>query len=77
MPIQRLLAEGNFDPNDIRRMVAAYDAARELLGLKDRSDLVCEVVAAKIIQVYRTGEHDPPHICAQALKELGMPLSYD
>jgi hypothetical protein len=74
MPIQRLLAEETFDPSDIRRLAAAYDAARELLGLKDRSDPVCEIVAAKIIEVYRKGERDPPHLCARAIKELGIPM---
>ena len=54
--------------------MAAYDTARELLGLNDRADPLCELVAAKIIQVYRTGEHDPLHVCAQAIRELGIEL---
>jgi hypothetical protein len=33
-----------------------------------------ELVAAKIIQVTRMGERDPPRICARALQELGIPL---
>lgn len=74
MPIDRLLGEGTFDQADINRMTAAYEAALRLLRLKDRNDPLCELIAAKIIQVFRSGELDPPHICARALKELGVPI---
>lgn len=74
MPIQRLLQEASFDPEDVRRLISAYEAALELLQLRDRADPVCELVAAKIIQVYRKGERDPPHICATAIEELGIPM---
>jgi hypothetical protein len=74
MAIRRLLAEASFDQADIDRMTAAYEAALQLLRLKDRSDPITELLAAKIIQVTRLGEHDPPRICARALKELGIPI---
>lgn len=74
MAIQRLLREGSFDPEDIRRLTAAYEGALELLRLQDRSDPVTELIAAKIIQVFRSGEFDPPRLCARALKELGIPI---
>jgi hypothetical protein len=72
--IYRLIGEAAFSPEDIRRLGAAYEAALQLLRLKDRTDPVTELVAGKIIQVFRLGEHDPPKICARALKELGIPL---
>lgn len=72
--IQRLLREGSFDPEDIRRLTAAYESALELLRLQDRSDPITELIAAKIIQVFRLGEVDPPRIRARALKELGVPI---
>ena len=72
--IYRLLNEAAFGPEDIRRMGAAYEAALQLLQLKDRNDPVTELVAAKIIQIFRLGEIDPPRICARALKELGVPI---
>jgi hypothetical protein len=75
MAIYRLLQEAAFAPEDINRMTAAYEAALRLLRLTDRTDPVTEIVAKKIIEVTRTGEHDPPRICARALKELGIPLS--
>jgi hypothetical protein len=75
MPIQRLLLqEASFSPEDVRRLVSAYEAALELLRLNDRADPVCELVAAKVIEVYRRGERDPPHICATAIKQLGIPM---
>lgn len=55
-------------------MSAAYEAALELLRLKDRSDPLTELVARKIIELYQAGEHSPPHLCAKALKELGAPI---
>lgn len=74
MALYRQLAEGSFDQADIDRMTAAYEAALQLLRLKNRNDPVTELVAAKIIQVTRLGESDPARICARALKELGIPL---
>jgi hypothetical protein len=61
--IQRLIREASFGPDDIRRLTA-----------EDRQDPVTELIAGKIIQVYRLGEQDPPRICARALKELGVPI---
>jgi len=55
-------------------MTRAYEAALALLRPKDQTDAVKEVVARKIIEVARTGEHDPSRICARALQELGLPI---
>lgn len=74
MPLYQFLREAAFDQADIDRMVAAYEAALKLLGMTDRNDPVCELVAKKIIEIDRNGEHDPPRMCARALKELGIPL---
>jgi hypothetical protein len=74
VPIHRLLLQGSFDPVDIERLTAAYNAALELLRLKDKTDPICELIAAKIIVVYRSGERDPARVCARALKELGVPI---
>jgi hypothetical protein len=74
VPIQRFLQRASFGPDEIRRLTQAYEGALELLGLTDRTDPLCELIAAKIIQVYRLGEHDPPRLCARTIKELGVPL---
>ena len=74
MPIYRLLQEAAFDADATRTMAAAYEAALELLRLKDRSDPLTELIAHKIIEVYRAGEHQAPRLCARALQELGVPI---
>jgi hypothetical protein len=74
VPIQRFLQRASFGPDEVKRLTEAYDAALTLLRLTDRTDPLCELIAAKIIQVYRLGEHDPPRLCARAIKELGVPL---
>ena len=74
MPIQQLLQQASFGPAEISALTKAYEAALDLLRLKDRTDPVCELIAAKIIVVYRLGERDPAKICARAIKELGISL---
>ena len=74
MAINRLMREASFGPAEIAVMTAAYDAALERLRLKDRTDPITELVARKIIEVFRRGEHDPPRICTRAITELGIPL---
>ena len=53
MAINRLMLEASFGPDEIAVMTAAYDAALELLRLKDRTDPVTELVARKIIEPLR------------------------
>jgi hypothetical protein len=72
--IQRLLQQASFGPAEISVLTNAYEATLELLRLRDRADPLCELIAAKIILVYRTGERDPAKICARAIKELGIPM---
>ena len=65
MAIYRLLQAASFDQSDIDRMTAAYEAALKILRLADRTDPLTELIAKKIIEVARTGEHDPARICAR------------
>jgi hypothetical protein len=74
MPLYGLLKDGSFDPDDIDRMVAAYEAALARLQLKDRADPVCELVAKKIIDLARSGDHDVQQMCDRAIAELGIPV---
>lgn len=73
MAIYRLLQEAAFDADDIKVMSAAYEAALEAARLKNRQDPLTELIAHKIIEVYRNGERDPVHVCSVALRELGVP----
>ena len=71
MPINRLLKEGKFKPEDIDRLNRAFALALNLLGLIDRNDPICEMVARKIISINAAGTRDPNEIAKLAVKQLG------
>jgi hypothetical protein len=72
MTIHRLLKNATFAPEEIERLVTAYEATLRRLGLRDRSDPITQLVAEKIIAVGRLGIEDPMEISNLALKELGI-----
>jgi len=59
-----------FEPQDIERLVAAYEQTLWALRLEDRDDPVTQLVAEKIIAIGRLGIEDPAEISKLALKEL-------
>ena len=71
MTMQRLLKDTTFGPEEIERLVTAYEETLRALGLKDRSDPITQLVAEKIIAIGRLGIEDPAEISKVALKELG------
>jgi hypothetical protein len=73
MAINRRLREASFDEAEAAQLSEAYDAALAKLRLVDRRDPVTELVAGKIIEIFRAGEHEPSKLCARALRELGVP----
>jgi hypothetical protein len=73
MTIHQLIREGVYGPDEIRAMAEAYENALHTLRLVDRTDPVTEIVAQKIIEIWRTGERDPHRIAALAFDQLGMP----
>jgi DNA-directed RNA polymerase subunit H (RpoH/RPB5) len=70
MPIDRIVKEAAFDPEEVQAIVAAYEAALAKLGLKDRSDPVAEMVAKKIVEIARDGERDPERLSDRVVKSL-------
>ena len=74
MAIQKILQAGTFSPEEAANITAAYEAALVLLRLDDRDDPITERIAEKIVAVAQSGEHDPAHICALAINELGLPI---
>ena len=56
MAIYRILRDWAFEPDDVRRMGAAYERALMLLALKDHNDPLTEIIAKLIIEVAQTGE---------------------
>jgi hypothetical protein len=60
-----------FEPEDINRMTVALDSALAALAIKDRTNVVAELVAAKIVEIAQAGERDPVRLCERALLGLG------
>ena len=73
MAIYRHLKEASFCEADLTRLAEAYECALTKLRLADRHDPVTELIATKVIEIYRGGDHDPAHVCGQVLKDLGLP----
>jgi hypothetical protein len=73
MAIYRQLTEASFNEAEVAQLSEAYEAALTKLRLVDRRDPVTDLVAAKIIEIFRAGEHDPSKMCSLALRELGVP----
>jgi len=71
MAIYKLLQNTAFEPEDIERLVSAYEQTLRALRLKDRSDPITQLVAEKIIAIGRLGIEDPAEISKLTLKELG------
>ena len=72
MAIYRLLQNSAFVPEDIGRLVAAYENCLRILNLSDRSDPITERIAKKVIEVAQTGMRDPARIGQLALEVAGM-----
>jgi hypothetical protein len=73
MTIYKLLKDTAFGPEDIERLVMAYEQTLRALRLKDRNDPITLLVAEKMIAIGRLGIEDPAEISKLALKQLGPP----
>ena len=71
MTIYRLLENTTFGPEEIERLLRAYEQTLRALGLIDRSNPITLLVAEKIIAVGRFGIEDPAEISKMVLQELG------
>jgi hypothetical protein len=69
VPIHRLVREAAFDPEEVKSIVAAYEAALARLGLKDRSDPMAEMVAKKTVELAKE-ERDPVRLSELIVKSL-------
>ena len=56
-------------------MGIAFEAALKAAGLADPADPMAELIAHKIMQLYRLGEHDSTSLSERSLRELGVPVS--
>ena len=68
MPIAALLKSQVFEPEELKLLGAAFDAACLALGLPAETDSAATIVAALIIEKARSGERDPERLRAAAVK---------
>jgi hypothetical protein len=72
MPIKRLLAGNQLEPEEVEILTAAFNRALRSLGLVDRNDPLTELIAREIIETGTTGVRDPVEICKIAIKRLSI-----
>jgi hypothetical protein len=68
IPIRKFLADGFFEPEVIKSMGTAFAGALASLGLTNKSDDLTVLVAKKIIELAKAGEHDPERLKAAVLR---------
>jgi hypothetical protein len=72
MPIDRLFRAGKIQSEEVERLNRAFTFTLSKLSLVDRNDPICDIVAQKVIELDKTGIHDPQEIAKRAAKELGI-----
>ena len=70
MPISRLLMNSNLTPEERHVLELAFSNALGKLGLVDRNDPICEMVARKVIEIGATGVTDAVAIAQMAVRQL-------
>jgi hypothetical protein len=67
LPITPFLQHHAFEPEVTRAMGVAFEDACRLLRLPDTADPAAEIVATKIIELAKSGEHDASRLCNGAV----------
>jgi hypothetical protein len=70
MTINRLLVAGNIRPEQRCEVEIAFKYTLRKLGLVDRNDPVCELVARKVIELRESGVSDALAIGEIAYRQL-------
>nr|QIG99678.1 hypothetical protein G6P99_38500 [Bradyrhizobium sp. 6(2017)] len=60
-------------PEEVERLNRAFTFSLKSLHLVDRNDPVSDIVARKVIEIDKSGAHDPHEIAARVAKEFGIP----
>ncbi|MFB9268207.1 hypothetical protein ACFFWD_34670 [Bradyrhizobium erythrophlei] len=72
MPINRLLKDGQHTPEQVELLNNAFKLALSSMGVVDRNDPLCEMVARKVIEVCATGVSEPRDIAEKAVMRIGL-----
>ena len=71
MPINRMLKDKRA-PEEIELLNKAFNHALNLLGVADRNDPLCDMVAREVIQVGATGISEPRKMAEMAVARIGL-----
>jgi hypothetical protein len=72
MPLNQLLKGGKHTPEKIELLNKAFDQALHLLGVLDRDDPLCRMVARDVIDICASGISDPRKIAGLAVERMGL-----
>jgi hypothetical protein len=70
MSIYRMLDTTTFGPEEVERLVKAYEQTLRALDLTDRSDPITQLVAEKIIAVGPFGIDDAAEISKVVIQDI-------
>ena len=71
MPINRLLKDKR-TPEEIELLNKAFNHALNLLGVVDRNDPLCDMVAREVVEVGTTGISEAREIAEMAVVRIGL-----
>jgi hypothetical protein len=70
MPIRPILEYGAFTPDEMVKLVAAFEDCLRSLRLVDRSDPVTLLVAHRVVELAKTSSRDPLLLSKAVLRSL-------
>lgn len=71
MPILRLLPPSEYGPDEIEIMKRAYEEALKICGVADRTSAAAELLAFRVIALFKAGERDLQLIARRASDRRG------
>ena len=72
MPVNRLLKDGQYTPDEIEFLNRAFSQTLNLLGVADRNDPLCEMVARAVIEIGANGTKEPRKIAEMAVTRISL-----
>lgn len=70
MPIDRLLQSANAEK--IKLLNRSFDFTLRSLGVADRNDPLCEMLARKLIEIELSGISDPKEAAKSVVHRIGL-----
>ena len=73
MPITRFLNDERFDRETLRVMGVAFEMTCVALRIAGADDGAYQLIANKIINLAKAGEHNPDLLCERTLDDIRTP----